>query len=102
MLHKHDDVRRAGLGPGGPPHLGAAGRTNDEVKAAPDRLWRSDLPAAEAAVAVGDARPPGPPRPSWPRSAELGGEGRGRSSAARYASPTSTRCCSRAGTASRR
>ena len=29
-----------------------SGRTNDEVKADPDRLWRSDLPAAEAAIAL--------------------------------------------------
>jgi bifunctional non-homologous end joining protein LigD len=27
-----------------------SGRTNDEVKADPDRLWRSDLPAARASV----------------------------------------------------
>ena len=30
----------------------SSGRTNDEVKADPDRLWRSDLPAAEAAIAL--------------------------------------------------
>ena len=29
-----------------------SGRTNDEVKADPDRLWQSDLPAAQAAVAL--------------------------------------------------
>src|SRR4051812_4119841 len=27
-----------------------SGRTNDEVAADPDRLWRSDLPAARAAI----------------------------------------------------
>ena len=36
------------------------GRTNDEVLAAPDVLWRSDLPAAEAAI-----RLDGGPRPAW-------------------------------------
>ncbi len=36
-----------------------SGRTNDEVAAAPDALWRSDLPAADAAVRLG-----GPTR-SW-------------------------------------
>ena len=34
-----------------------SGRTNDEVKADPDRLWRSDAPLAEASV---DLRPPAP------------------------------------------
>ncbi len=32
-----------------------SGRTNDDVAAAPAALWRSDLPAAEAKVAVGAA-----------------------------------------------
>jgi bifunctional non-homologous end joining protein LigD len=37
-----------------------SGRTNDEVKADPERVWRSDLPASEASVAVRPAtRPPG-------------------------------------------
>ena len=31
-----------------------SGRTNDEVKADPERMWRSDLPPAEASVPVGD------------------------------------------------
>jgi bifunctional non-homologous end joining protein LigD len=30
------------------------GLTNDEVKAAPDKMWRSDLPAAEASISLGE------------------------------------------------
>ena len=43
-------VRRQGLGPGGPPESVLSGRTNDEVKADPDRMWRSDLPPSQASV----------------------------------------------------
>ena len=45
-----------------------SGRTNDEVKADPDRLWRSDLPAAEASVAL---RPPTVPPPTEDELAAL-------------------------------
>jgi len=38
-----------------------SGRTNDEVKAEPERVWRSDLPAAEAAV---ELRAPAVPAPT--------------------------------------
>ncbi len=34
------------------PARSLSGRTNDEVKADPDRLWRSDLPAARASIAL--------------------------------------------------
>ena len=53
-----------------------SGRTNDEVKAAPDRLWRSGLPADRARLAVGAPYLPGPLTTSWARLADLGGEGR--------------------------
>jgi bifunctional non-homologous end joining protein LigD len=50
MLHKHDQYAVPGFDPEVYPRSVLSGRTNDEVKADPDRLWRSDLPPAEAAV----------------------------------------------------
>jgi bifunctional non-homologous end joining protein LigD len=60
LLHKRDEFARAGWNP--EDHLTSvkSGRTNDEVKAAPDALWRSDLPAA-------DAEQPVPRRRSAPK-----------------------------------
>ena len=50
LLHKHDDDAVDGWTAEDHPHSVLTGRTNDEVKADPDRLWRSDLPAARAAL----------------------------------------------------
>jgi bifunctional non-homologous end joining protein LigD len=50
MLHKHDEYAVDGWSAEDHPRSVLSGRTNDEVKADPDRLWRSDLPAARAAV----------------------------------------------------
>jgi bifunctional non-homologous end joining protein LigD len=50
MLHKRDEFAVDGWNPEDHPRSVLSGRTNDEVKADPDRLWRSDLPAARAAV----------------------------------------------------
>jgi bifunctional non-homologous end joining protein LigD len=50
MLHKRDEFAVDGWNPEEHPRSVLSGRTNDEVKANPDRLWRSDLPAARAAV----------------------------------------------------
>ncbi|MFI5075540.1 MAG: DNA polymerase ligase N-terminal domain-containing protein [Actinomycetales bacterium] len=55
LLHKKDEFVVAGWDAEEHPRSVLSGRTNDEVKADPDRLWRSDLPAAEAAIAL---RPP--------------------------------------------
>jgi bifunctional non-homologous end joining protein LigD len=52
LLHKHDDHAVAGWDPEEHPRSVLSGRTNDEVKADPDRLWRSDLPADQASVAL--------------------------------------------------
>jgi bifunctional non-homologous end joining protein LigD len=52
LLHKHDESAVAGWNPEDHPASVLSGRTNDEVKADPERLWRSDLPAAEASVAI--------------------------------------------------
>jgi len=52
LLHKRDDHAVEGWDPEEHPHSVLTGRTNDEVKADPDRLWRSDQPAVRAAVMV--------------------------------------------------
>ena len=67
LLHKHDDHARAGWDPEDHPRSVKSGRTNDEVAAAPDALWRSDLPAADAALSLGA------PKRSWdpPTAQEL-------------------------------
>lgn len=50
LFHKHDDFAVDGWDPEDHPRSVLSGRTNDEVKADPDQLWRSDLPATRAAV----------------------------------------------------
>ena len=51
-----------------------SGRTNDEVKADPERMWRSDLPAAQASVRL---RPPEPAGPTPDELASLDALGNG-------------------------
>ncbi len=60
LLHKHDEHALTGWDPEQHPRSVLSGRTNDEVKADPDRLWRSDLPPDQAAVPVGSPAPSGP------------------------------------------
>ena len=60
LLHKHDADAVKGWKPEDHPESVLSGRTNDEVKAHPDRMWRSDLPAAQASVPVA---PPAPRSP---------------------------------------
>jgi bifunctional non-homologous end joining protein LigD len=55
LLHKHDEYAVPGWNPEDYPESVLSGKTNDEVKADPDREWRSDLPAAEASVPVAHA-----------------------------------------------
>lgn len=55
LLHKDDADAVRGWDPEDHPRSVLSGRTNDEVKADPDRLWRSDLPPDQAAVRL---RPP--------------------------------------------
>jgi bifunctional non-homologous end joining protein LigD len=50
LLHKNDEFAVPGWNAEDHPWSVLTGRTNDEVKADPDRIWRSDLPAAEASV----------------------------------------------------
>jgi bifunctional non-homologous end joining protein LigD len=60
MLHKHDDYAVPGWNAEDHPRSVLSGRTNDEVKADPDRLWRSDLPAESASLALKPATVEGP------------------------------------------
>ena len=55
LLHKHDEYAVPGWDPEDYPRSVLSGRTNDEVKADPHRMWRSDLPPGEASVPIGDA-----------------------------------------------
>ena len=50
LVHKHDEYAVPGWDPEEHPASVLSGRTNDEVKADPERMWRPDLPAASASV----------------------------------------------------
>jgi bifunctional non-homologous end joining protein LigD len=52
LVHKRDEHAVAGWEPGDHPRSVLTGRTNDEVLADRDRLWRSDLPADLAEVVL--------------------------------------------------
>jgi bifunctional non-homologous end joining protein LigD len=52
ILHKQDEFAVPGWDPEQHPDSVKSGRTNDEVAADPDAMWRSDLPADQAEVAV--------------------------------------------------
>jgi bifunctional non-homologous end joining protein LigD len=75
LVHKHDEFAQDGWDAEEHPTSILSGRTNDEVKAAPDRLWRSDVPAAEAAVPVGAPEVGGPSGEALDALAGLGAEG---------------------------
>jgi bifunctional non-homologous end joining protein LigD len=52
LLHKDDNYAVPGWNPEDHPLSVLSGRTNEQVKADPDRMWRSDLPPAEASVSL--------------------------------------------------
>jgi bifunctional non-homologous end joining protein LigD len=52
LLHKRDEFAVAGWDAEDHPRSVLSGRTNDEVKADPDRLWRSDQPLDRASVTL--------------------------------------------------
>lgn len=56
LLHKDDEHAVPGWDPEQHPRSVKSGRTNEEVAAAPEAVWRPDLPPAEAEVAVGTQR----------------------------------------------
>jgi bifunctional non-homologous end joining protein LigD len=55
LLHKRDEFAVEGWDAEDYPTSVLSGRTNDEVKADPDRMWRSDLPAARASILLNAA-----------------------------------------------
>jgi len=76
LLHKDDDQAVSGWDPEDYPASVLSGRTNEQVKADPDRMWRADLPAAQASVLL---RPPpvaAPTRDELGALDELGGGGK--------------------------
>lgn len=56
MLHKKDEYAQPGWTPEDHPRSVKSGRTNEEVAAAPEAMWRSDLPAGEAEILL-EAKP---------------------------------------------
>jgi bifunctional non-homologous end joining protein LigD len=52
LLHKNDEYAVKGWDPEDLPRSVISGRTNDEVKANPARMWRSDLPPERAAISL--------------------------------------------------
>lgn len=60
LLHKRDAYAVEGWDPDDHPKSVLSGRTSDEVKADPERLWRSDLPAAQASITLRGPLPDGP------------------------------------------
>ena len=64
LLHKHDEFAVTGWDAEEHPRSVLSGRTNDEVLADPDRMWRSDLPAGEASIALKDLKGAEAERPS--------------------------------------
>ena len=60
LLHKRDEHAVKGWDPEDYPKSVLSGRTNDEVKASPERMWRSDLPPSQASVVVGRPAIAGP------------------------------------------
>jgi len=52
LLHKRDEHAVEGWDAEDHPVSVISGRTNEQVEADPDRLWRSDVPAAEASVSL--------------------------------------------------
>ena len=96
LVHKNDEHARHGWTADDHPRSVLSGRTNDEVAAAPDALWQSGVPAAEAEVRLGQGS-------SWepPTDDELAAldamRRNGRWTVGgprRQARPTSTRCSS--------
>jgi bifunctional non-homologous end joining protein LigD len=61
LVHKNDEYARHGWNADDHPQSVLSGRTNDEVAAAPDALWQSGVPAAEAEIPLSGDRTWEPP-----------------------------------------
>ena len=75
LLHKRDEHAVEGWDPEEHPRSVVSGRTSDEVKADPERLWRSDLPAAEASIQLRRPVVAGPSDDELAALDELGDKG---------------------------
>jgi bifunctional non-homologous end joining protein LigD len=76
LLHKDDADAVRGWNPEDHPRSVLSGRTNDEVRADPDRIWRSDLPPAQASIALRLPAVPGPNEDELAALDEMGNNGR--------------------------
>jgi bifunctional non-homologous end joining protein LigD len=75
LLHKRDEHAVVGWDAEDHPTSVVSGRTNEEVRRDPDRLWRSDLPAAQASVDLRGPLPAGPTEDELAALDELGAAG---------------------------
>jgi bifunctional non-homologous end joining protein LigD len=75
LLHKDDEYAVRGWNPEDYPKSVLSGRTNEEVRADPERMWRSDLPPAEASVVLRPPVIPGPDDRELAALEEMGGTG---------------------------
>jgi bifunctional non-homologous end joining protein LigD len=64
LLHKDDEYAVPGWDPEQHPLSVLSGRTNDQVRADPDRLWRSELPPAQASISLRSADGQHPEQPA--------------------------------------
>ena len=76
LLHKADDDAVSGWDPEDYPKSVLSGRTNEQVGADPDRVWLSDLPPAQASVALHPPVAAGPTDEELAALDELGAGGR--------------------------
>ena len=76
LLHKADDDAVSGWDPEDYPASVLSGRTNEQVRADPDRIWRSDLPPAQASVALHPPVVEGPTGEELAALDDLGAGGR--------------------------
>jgi len=74
LLHKDDAEAVRGWDPEDYPLSVLSGRTNEQVRADPERIWHSELPPAQASVAI---RPPMVAGPDEAELAALDGLGTG-------------------------
>jgi bifunctional non-homologous end joining protein LigD len=76
LLHKHDEFAADGWNPEDHPQSVLSGRTNEEVRNDPDRLWRSDLPANRASIVLKPSIVDGPDETELAELDRLGESGR--------------------------
>ncbi|MGH3367196.1 MAG: DNA polymerase ligase N-terminal domain-containing protein [Nocardioidaceae bacterium] len=75
LVHKRDDHAVEAWRPEDHPKSVITGRTSDEVRADPERLWRSDLPAAQALISLRAPLQSGPSADELTALEELGTSG---------------------------